>query len=51
MTMQPDADLKERLRFLCRITLKEFVGLPLVPSAKQVIYDIKSVLPHSDGSL
>ena len=23
MTMQPDADLKERLRFLCRITLKE----------------------------
>ncbi|HDZ08469.1 nucleotide sugar dehydrogenase [Pseudohongiella sp.] len=29
----------------------EFVGMPLCPTSTQVVYDIKSVLPESDGSL
>jgi len=30
---------------------REFVDMPLCPTHKQVVYDIKSVLPESDGSL
>lgn len=30
---------------------REFVSMPLCPTHSQVVYDIKSVLPESDGSL
>ena len=30
---------------------REFEGMPLCPTSTQVVYDIKSVLPESDGSL
>jgi UDP-N-acetyl-D-galactosamine dehydrogenase len=30
---------------------KELCTLPICPSSTQVVYDIKSVLPESDGSL
>jgi UDP-N-acetyl-D-galactosamine dehydrogenase len=29
----------------------QFVGMPLCPTSTQVVYDIKSILPESDGSL
>lgn len=29
----------------------QFVGMPLCPTSTQVVYDIKSILPDSDGSL
>ncbi len=29
----------------------QFVGMPLCPTSTQVVYDIKSILPVSDGSL
>lgn len=29
----------------------QFIGMPLCPSSTQVVYDIKSILPESDGSL
>ena len=30
---------------------RQFVGMPLCPTSTQVVYDIKSVLAESDGSL
>jgi len=30
---------------------REFIDMPLCPTSTQVVYDIKSVLPESDGSL
>lgn len=30
---------------------RQFIGMPLCPTSTQVVYDIKSVLPESDGSL
>jgi hypothetical protein len=45
MTVQPDADLKERLRFLCRITLDEVELLTttthrLFPQKERVTADV-----------
>lgn len=30
---------------------KDFMGMGLCPTREQVVYDIKSMLPESDGSL